>query len=119
ITRTGLFTSKTKMNMKQQHKQTPAGIRRRKFLLALPLLALPFLTMLFWALGGGSVPEADAQAQSTKGLNSQLPDAGLKDDRAMDKMSYYDQAALDSLKFSELVKSDPNYQDDLLFDTGE
>ena len=32
---------------------TPKMARQRKFLLALPLILLPFLTLFFWALGGG------------------------------------------------------------------
>ncbi len=91
--------------------KTPKMIRQRKFLLILPLLALPFMTMMFWALGGGKVQKALAQAQGKKGFNINLPDANLKDEKPMDKMSYYNQAQLDSIKFRELVKSDPNYRD--------
>ncbi|MCH5688755.1 hypothetical protein LWM68_33580 [Niabella sp. W65] len=34
-------------------------------------------------------------------------------------MSYYDQAQLDSIKFLELVKNDPNYKNIGLADTDE
>jgi conjugative transposon TraM protein len=39
-----------------------------------------------------------------------LPDAYLKDDKPLDKMSYYDKAASDSSKLEELMKNDPNYR---------
>lgn len=85
-------------------------MRQRRFLLVLPLLALPFMTMIFWALGGGKVEKVQAQAAVKKGFNINLPDANLKNDKPMDKMSYYEQAQLDSIKFLELVKNDPNYK---------
>jgi conjugative transposon TraM protein len=37
----------------------------------------------------------------------------------MDKMSYYDQASLDSARFQELVRNDPNYMNYMLSDTDE
>jgi conjugative transposon TraM protein len=94
----------------EKHLKTPKMIRQRRFLLVLPLLALPFITMIFWALGGGKVEKAQAQAAVKKGFNINLPDANLKNDKPMDKMSYYEQAQLDSIKFLELVKNDPNYK---------
>ena len=103
--------------MKQQ-VTTPKMIRQRRFMLVLPLLALPFMTIMFWALGGGKVQDADAQA-GNKGFNVNLPDANLKEDKEMDKMSYYDQASLDSARFQELVRNDPNYMSYMLSDTSE
>lgn len=86
-------------------------IRQRKFLLILPLLVLPFITLIFWTLGGGKTKTAAAQPIVNKGFNINLPDAKLNDNRAMDKMSYYNQARTDSIKFLELIKNDPNYRD--------
>lgn len=103
----------------EKQVKTPKTIRQRRFLLVLPLLALPFMTMIFWALGGGKVEKVEAQAAVKKGFNINLPDANLKDDKPMDKMSYYDQAQLDSIKFLELVKNDPNYRNIGLTDTDE
>lgn len=94
----------------EQQVKTSKMMRQRRFLLVLPLLALPFMTMIFWALGGGKVQKDEARAQKQEGFNIKLPDAILKDDKQMDKMSYYDQAQLDSAKFRELVKNDPNYK---------
>lgn len=92
-------------------KQTlsPKMIRQRKVLLALPLLVLPFLTMFFWALGGGKVNPAEAKADTTKGFNMNLPDAVLKGGKDLNKLSYYDKAAADSVKLMEQMKSDPYY----------
>lgn len=101
----------------EKQVKTPKMIRQRKFLLILPLLALPFMTMMFWALDGGKVEKAAAQSEVNKGFNINLPDANLKDDKQMDKMSYYDQAQLDSIKFQELIKNDPNYRSMALADT--
>ncbi len=103
----------------EKQVKTPKEIRQRRFLLVLPLLALPFMTMIFWALGGGKVEKVEAQASAKKGFNINLPDANLKDDKPMDKMSYYNQAQLDSIKFQEMVKNDPNYRNIGLTDTDE
>lgn len=84
-------------------------LRKRKLLIVLPLLVLPFATLLFWALGGG---QADVQAKkqdSKHGLNMELPDANLKDDKKLNKLSYYEKAATDSSKLKELMKNDPYY----------
>jgi len=97
--------------------KTSKMIRQRRFLLVLPLLTLPFMTMIFWALGGGKTEKVEAQAAVKKGFNINLPDANLKNDKPMDKMSYYDQAQRDSAKFRELVKNDPNYKNNGLTNT--
>jgi len=89
---------------------TPKMARQRKFLLVLPLIPLPFLTLFFWALGGGKVDPADARANTSRGFNSRLPDAKLKDNSALNKMSYYDKAALDSDKLRRQMKRDPYYR---------
>jgi hypothetical protein len=88
---------------------TQKFLRQRKFLMVLPLLVLPFLTLMFWVLGGGKVNNADAQ-QAQNGLNMQLPGANLKDDKPLDKLSYYEKAASDSLKLQQLMENDPYYQ---------
>ncbi|TRW24225.1 conjugative transposon protein TraM [Flavobacterium zepuense] len=89
---------------------TPKMQRQRKFMLALPVLVLPFLTLIFWALGGGKMEAADAKATVKAGFNLNLPDANLKEDKAMDKMSYYDMAMQDSTKLKAQEKSDPNFK---------
>lgn len=94
----------------EQKTQSQKMLRQRKFLLVLPLLVLPFMTLMFWSLGGGKVENTEAQLLTNKGFNMKLPDAYLKDDKPLDKMSYYDKAASDSAKLEELMKSDPNYK---------
>lgn len=92
----------------EQQTQSPKLIRQRKFLMVLPILVLPFLTFLFWSLGGGKMEEVNAVGTPT-GLNINLPDVNLKDDRPQNKMDYYNQAQSDSAKFRELIKNDPHY----------
>ncbi len=92
-------------------------IRQGRFMLMLPLLTLPFLTLMFWALGGGKVEEAEALDVPRAGINVNLPGASLKDRKAMDKMSYYNQARQDSVRLRELIKSDPNYKTERLHET--
>ncbi|EHQ25510.1 conjugative transposon protein TraM [Mucilaginibacter paludis] len=93
-------------------KQTlsPKMLRQRKVLLVLPLMVLPFLTMFFWALGGGKASSAEIKANTTKGFNMNLPDAVLKGNKDLNKLSYYDKAAADSVKLKEQMKSDPYYR---------
>ncbi|MES2456346.1 MAG: conjugative transposon protein TraM [Bacteroidota bacterium] len=75
------------MNTTRDH----AFLKRRKFLMVMPLLVLPFLTMAFWALGGGSRPLV-TEVKVSAGLNTVLPDAQLKGKNDQDKMSLYEQA---------------------------
>ncbi len=85
--------------------------RRRKFLLMIPLLALPFLVMFFWSLGGGKPDPSDKKNEIvTPGLNMKLPGAHLKDDKGLDKMSFYAEADKDSLKLLEKIKGDPYFK---------
>ncbi|SEN57439.1 Bacteroides conjugative transposon TraM protein [Mucilaginibacter gossypiicola] len=86
--------------------QTPKD-KRRRMLVAIPILVLPFITFAFWALGGGK-GNAEAKTANIKGLNLQLPDAH-NTGGPTDKMSYYDQANADSLKRREQSQNDPYY----------
>ena len=95
---------------------TPKMKRQRKFLLVLPLLVLPFTTLIFWVLGGGQVQELQAQETPQNGFNLHLPEAKLTDDKQMNKMSYYNRAEQDSAKFRELRKNDPNYKNSVISD---
>ena len=81
-------------------------MKQRKFLLMLPVISLPFITLMFWALGGGKGSSVQAQP-AHKGLNLRLPDAKLKDEKGLNKLSFYQQAALDSLKAKEAERLDP------------
>jgi len=83
--------------------------RQRKMLMVLPLLVLPFITALFWILGGGKMDAATLEAVEKTGFNTKLPDANGREALFLDKMKYYEQAAIDSVKLDELIKNDPNY----------
>ncbi len=87
-----------------------SNVKQRKLLLVLPLLAIPFLTMAFWALGGGKGKEK--MTENTPGLNLDLPDARLKEDKLMDKLSFYEKADKDSMRMAEWMRSDPYYKRD-------
>jgi conjugative transposon TraM protein len=93
----------------EQNTKSLKVLKQRKMLLVLPILALPFLTAIFWALGGGKMDAANSEAPQQKGFNLKLPNANLKEGLPLDKMNYYDLAALDSAKLDELIKKDPNY----------
>ena len=88
-------------------------LRQRKMMLVLPVLIIPFVTMGFWALGGGQGQTKNNLADNNKGLNLQLPDANLKDDKNADKLSFYNEADADSLKRDELLRNDPYYKDSI------
>ncbi len=84
-------------------------VKQRKMMCMLPLLVIPFLTLAFWALGGGTRPP---EVSASEGLNLELPDAKFKDEKAMDKLGFYDQAEKDSLKLLEWKRSDPYFNTD-------
>ncbi len=94
----------------EQKKHSQKFLRQRKSLMVAPLLVLPFMTLMFWALGGGKASTDSQQVQN--GFNMQLPGANLEDDRPLDKLSYYEKAASDSAKLQELMKNDPYYNTD-------
>ncbi|KIA95589.1 MULTISPECIES: conjugative transposon protein TraM [unclassified Flavobacterium] len=93
----------------EQKEKSLKVLKQRKTLLVLPVLVLPFLTAIFWALGGGKMDAANVAMPQQKGFNIKLPNANLKEGLALDKMNYYDLATLDSTKLDELIKKDPNY----------
>lgn len=82
--------------------------RQRKFFVVLPLLVLPFTTLMFWALGGGQTGLVNENP--LQGFNLKLPDAMLKDSEELNKLSYYEKAASDSLQLQKLRKSDPYFR---------
>lgn len=84
-------------------------LRKRKFFMVLPLLVLPFLTMIFWALGGGQGVPAQATAMDFAGLNLALPDAHFDEKEIWDKLSLYETADRDSAKYREARERDPYF----------
>jgi conjugative transposon TraM protein len=92
----------------QKIQRSQAFLRKRKMMLVMPLLAIPFITMAFWALGGGKGSQHSDTGKSP-GLNLNLPEAQLKDDAAANKLSFYDKADKDSMKLQEQMRNDPYY----------
>ncbi len=69
--------------------------------------------MAFWALGGGKNSNAEDQLKKNTGLNFQLQDALLKDDKIENKLSFYKEADANSLKKNEILLNDPAYRDSI------
>ena len=89
-------------------------LQQRKFYMMLPLLVLPFLTIVFWALGGGKGTSQPLQ-RTPSGLNIKLPGAYFdKNDEHWNKLALYDQARRDSLRHQQARKTDPYYKVALL-----
>ena len=88
-------------------------VKDRKFLVALPLLALPFITVIFWAMGGGTEASGQEVNNLQTSLNPALPQ-GKTDDSPRDKLSYYEIAEKDSAELLELIKRDPNYRHEII-----
>lgn len=72
----------------------------------LPLLVLPFLTLAFWALGGGTNTNAGpALTDHLQGLRLELPEPQFKEEKSPDKLSLYNQATRSQLKQQEKSKN--------------
>ena len=70
-------------------KQSQAFLRKRKMMLVFPFLVVPFLTLAFWAMGGGkgSTGKQTGTGNLT-GLNLHLPDPKLKVEKPLDKLGF-------------------------------
>ncbi|HEY5749514.1 MAG TPA: conjugative transposon protein TraM [Chryseolinea sp.] len=89
--------------------QSQKFLQKRRFCMALPVLVLPFITLIFWALGGGQGTPAQA-SQIRPGLNLSLPGAHFnKEEELWDKFTLYEQAKRDSQQYEEARKNDPYY----------
>ncbi|OCX54202.1 conjugative transposon protein TraM [Mucilaginibacter sp. PPCGB 2223] len=88
------------LNSGQLPQHTPEFLKERKFLVVIPLLIIPFLTMAFWALGGGRQSASALEKTNAHGLNATLPQAQFKDQKAQDKMGVYQTAKTDSASSS-------------------
>src|SRR5258706_4092112 len=83
-------------------------LQQRRFAMVLPMLVLPFITMIFWALGGGQDSPTQNKAPEKSGLNTELPDAHFNAE-VWNKLSLYEQAKRDSLKLDEEKKNNPYF----------
>lgn len=68
---------------------------KRKILLVLPLLVIPFMALAFYAMGGGKGTKLNQQVNQM-GINTSLPDAAFKKNEPADKMGFYQQSDRDS-----------------------
>lgn len=101
-------------------KEAQALEKKKKFFLLLPVFCVPFLVLMFWLMGGGKTVPVTAAEQS--GLNASLPHSDQGKEGNNTKLDYYNEAERDSMRWYELVKSDPNYAiegDELLDSTDE
>ncbi|MFC0514661.1 conjugative transposon protein TraM [Mucilaginibacter angelicae] len=92
----------------ETNQATPQQRRKRKMLVVMPLLILPFTTLIFWTLGGGAAESATAT--QAKGLSMKLPGAIFSDKDLGDKLSFYEKARADSEKKEQLRKADPFFK---------
>lgn len=82
----------------------------RKKMLILPVIVLPFLSFIFYSLGGGRGTRV-AQQAAAQGFNTELPGARFdKQKQARNKLDYYKQADQDSIRRQEYQRQDPNFQ---------
>lgn len=88
-------------------KTTEAIQKEKRFMLVLPVIIFPFLSLLFWSMGGGK-GQAEEIPLGIQGFNAELPDARL-DEKDMDKMALYELAGKDSAKLREHARNDPYY----------
>ena len=77
--------------MEKMTRHSARFLRQRKLLLLLPILVFPFITLLFWALGGGK-DTGVVPASLPSGLNTVLPDAQLEEEDAITKLQFYERA---------------------------
>lgn len=94
---------------KETVQHSAAFKRKRKMLVMLPLICLPFISLAFWALGGGKETDDNPQT-NTAGLLLNLPDSKLKEADPADKLRFYEQAEKDSLQLEEWMRTDPYYR---------
>ena len=97
--------------MENTHSQK--FLRKRKFMMVLPLLTFPFVTLAFWAMGGGKGNAQGNQSNRKMGLNLQLPEPNLGDASKENKLSFYNKAQEDSIKLRQQMQNDPYYKNGL------
>ncbi|HLZ88128.1 MAG TPA: conjugative transposon protein TraM [Puia sp.] len=84
---------------------------KRRFLLWLPLVAFPFLCLVFYTLGGGRGSAKDKKP-AIMGLNTQLPPLPFDLQKAFqDKLKTYEQVDNDSLRKAQYQRQDPYHKD--------
>src|SRR5450755_1123493 len=95
----------------QSINHSPAFLKKRKFLVVLPILVLPFIVGLFFIFGGGRGSVMKVGDVKTVGINMQLPDAHFNKKKDRDKMGLYEADTQDSSNYKEALKNDPYWAD--------
>jgi hypothetical protein len=72
---------------------------KRRILLFIPILIIPFMALGFYAMGGGRGNEKDSKPLA--GINTNLPNASFSTDTPKTKADYYQQADRNSPKEAE------------------
>jgi conjugative transposon TraM protein len=85
-------------------------LKQRKIKWMLLLASLLIAIGLWWVKSRAKKNIPIQNKNATSGLNVELPGANLKDDKALSKLSFYEQAERDSAKRSEWIKNDPYYK---------
>lgn len=76
-----------------KNQKSAQTLRKRKFLMVLPLLIIPFVSMAFWALDGGKSSQIVELPEQKKGFNLELPQAKFDVNEKQDKFSVYEASA--------------------------
>ncbi|TXE13418.1 conjugative transposon protein TraM [Algoriphagus aquimarinus] len=92
------------------HSNNQKFRQRRQLLLMIPILTVPFLTLTFWALGGGKTPSDFSVASKQKGFNLELPGIAENEEKVLDKMEHYQRSKADSTRYLQEVNKDPYYR---------
>lgn len=95
----------------RKNEKSEKFLKERRFYAVVPLIVTVFLVIGFYGFGGGRDSVATSDKKDSIGLQIELPDANLKDESAMNKMSYYDRAKMDSIRLKEMIENDPYYKD--------
>jgi hypothetical protein len=90
---------------------SPAFIRKRKFLMMLPVLVSPFVVLLFFILGGGKGSSNTTSLNTHSGLNLQLPDAHFGKKKDKGKMDLYGASDQDSARWKMSMNNDPYWKE--------
>ena len=92
------------------HSHNQKFRQKRQLLLMIPILTIPFLTLTFWALGGGKNPGDFPIDSAQKGFNLELPGISEAGEKALDKLGHYQRSHADSSRYFQEVKKDPYYR---------
>jgi len=84
-------------------------LRKRKVMLLMPVVAIPFLAFTFYSLGGGQDGPADKK-DTGKGFNTELPAPKMEKKPEKSKLELYIQADQDSIRRKEYMRQDPYYK---------